>query len=318
MTADTADTVDTVVEPVRTFLPEAVSTAIAQMIAGVMPGVVQVWSGRRGAGSGIIWRADGGILTNYHVIAASERGAPIQVQLPDGRSFDAKVTSRNPSLDLAMLQIAAQDLPAVPVGDSSHLRVGELVFAIGHPWGQKNVVTAGIVSGVGAVPIRDSNQTAQFIRSDVQLAPGNSGGPLLNAQGTVVGINAMIFGGDLAVAIPSHVASAWVAGPPSHPVYLGVQVQPVELPATTRQGALAARAAGLLVVGLSSGGPAAQADVMIGDVLLDIDDTPVADAESLLGALAQSAHRGRARLRLLRGGSIQAIDTTLGTPEQSA
>jgi len=309
---------DTMVEPVVDGVPQVASAAIAEMIARVKPGVVQVHSGRHGAGSGIVWRANGGILTNFHVIAAGERGAPIQVLLPDGRSFDARVLDRNPALDLAMLAIDAQDLPAVPVGDSSRLRVGELVFAIGHPWGQRGVVTAGIVSALGAVPVRDSNQTAQYIRSDVRLAPGNSGGPLIDAQGNVVGINAMIFGGDLSVAIPSHVAGDWVAGPPSHPVYLGVQVQLVELPATTRQGSLAARAAGLLVVGLQAEGPAARADVMIGDVLLDIDDTPVTDADTLLGALSRSATRGQARLRLLRGGSIQAIEAHLSGPEQPA
>ena len=101
------------------------------------------------------------------------------------------------------------------------MRVGELVFAIGHPWGRRGVVTAGIVSGLGTVRFPTKNVVAglapaiastQYIKSDVRLAPGNSGGPLLDAQGTVVGVNAMIFGGDLSVAIPSNVVSTWIAG----------------------------------------------------------------------------------------------------------
>ena len=117
--------------------------------------------------------------------------------------------ARNPKLDLALLETEARDLPDAVFGDSARLRVGELVLAIGHPWGQPWVVTAGIISALGEVEM-SKNRYASYIRSDVRLAPGNSGGPLLNANAEVVGINAMIFGGDLAVAIPTHGAAAWL------------------------------------------------------------------------------------------------------------
>src|SRR5215211_8889420 len=193
-------------------LPDTISPAIVQLIERARPSVVQVRSGGRGTGTGVIWRSNGAILTNDHVVAHAN--GRIEVLLTDGRTLPATVGARNADLDLALLEVSAEDLPAAAVGDSAQLRVGELVFAIGHPWGQPWVVTAGIVSGLGAVPVGNNGRTAQYVRTDVRLAPGNSGGPLLNARGEVVGINAMIFGGDLAVAIPSHVTTAWVAGLP--------------------------------------------------------------------------------------------------------
>ncbi len=209
-------------------LSGAISAAASAMVERVRPSVVLVRSGGRGAGAGVIWRSDGGIITNAHVVAHT-RGE-VQVILADGRELTGKVVNSNPTLDLALLEVDAKDLPAALVADSSTLRVGELVFAVGHPWGQRDYVTAGIVSGLGNIGVPHTGRTAQYIRSDVHLAPGNSGGPLLNARGEVVGINAMVFGGDMGVAIPSHVATAWVAGPPSRRVYLGVGVRPVELP----------------------------------------------------------------------------------------
>lgn len=291
---------------------DEVSSEIVALIERIKPGIVQVRNGRRGAGAGSIWRADGSILTNYHVVAGNPRG--IQVLLADGRALDARVVEHNAALDLALLSVAASDLPAVPVGDSTRLRVGELVFAVGHPWGQPWVVTAGIVSGLGEIPVRGSNQSAQYIRSDVRLLPGNSGGPLLNAQGAVVGINAMVFGGDLSVAIPSHVASNWVAGPPGRPVYLGVTVQPIELPAGSQNGHRQ-QATGLMVVSIQPGGPAERARLMVGDVLLEVDGTPVDTADALVGVLAHRVNGGVIYLNILRGGITKAISAAVGTAE---
>jgi serine protease Do len=241
----------------------------------------------------------------------------IEVILADGRTFPAKIVERNATLDLALLQIEATDLPAAPVADSSQLRVGELVIAIGHPWGLKNVVTAGIISGLGTVTVPYNNRTAQYIRSDVVLAPGNSGGPLLDASGAVVGINAMIFGGDLAVAIPSHVATEWVAGIPSHRVYLGVGVQPVELPTDYRKEEYAERKAGLLVVATEQGGLAATSGVMIGDVLLDVAGKAVDNADTLREAINRGQNNGTFNLGLIRGGSKITVEISLGEPQQS-
>jgi serine protease Do len=297
-------------------LPDTTSPAIVQLIERARPSVVQVRSGGRGNGTGVIWRSNGAILTNDHVVAHAN--GRIQVQLTDGRTLDASVGARNADLDLALLEVAAADLPAAVVGDSARLRVGELVFALGHPWGQPWVATAGIVSGLGEVPVRSSDRgmdggerKAQYVRSDVRLAPGNSGGPLLNARGEVVGINAMIFGGDLAVAIPSHVASEWTIEPSRGRTYLGASVQPAPFPKAIRHGAWANRGSALLVIAIAPGGPAARAGLRMGDILLDAAGAPIESVDALRDALTQHAAKV-ARMYLLRDGAVVPIDINLG------
>jgi serine protease Do len=293
-------------------LQAAVSPAITELVDRVRPSVVQVQSGGRGNGTGVIWGAEGAILTNDHVVAHAN--GQIKVGLTDGRRLDATITARNPELDLALLKVDASELPAASAADSRALRVGELVLAVGHPWGQPWVVTAGIVSGVGEVPVRGGERTAPYIRSDVRLAPGNSGGPLLNARGEVVGINAMIFGGDLAVAIPGHVATAWAAEahlrPEGRRAALGVQVQQIEVPEALRQGAWAGRSAGLLVVGVEEGGVASRAGLLVGDLLLDVAGEPVESPGALRDALATRGDAKRTRLYLLRAGAVVPVDVT--------
>ncbi|MCS7056623.1 MAG: trypsin-like peptidase domain-containing protein [Thermoflexales bacterium] len=190
--------------------------ALADMIAAAKASVVQIYTAGRGIGAGVIWHSDAvhsEVITNAHVVAGLERRPSdwLRVVTADGRSFKAQVLASDPRLDLARLSVPVGRLPAAKVGDSTRLRVGELVFAIGNPWGQAGVVTSGIISGLGSMTLRGAGRTAPYIRSDVSLAPGNSGGPLLNASGEVVGINAMIFGGDLGMAIPSHVVAEWTA-----------------------------------------------------------------------------------------------------------
>lgn len=300
--------------PVQTlFSAGAVSDEIAEMMERVRPSVVQVRTRGRGAGAGVIWRSDGGIITNFHVVAGGPE--PIQVQLADGRSYDAKLINYNPALDLALLQVDAQDLPAALVADSGQLRIGELVFALGHPWGQPWVLTAGVVSGLGTVPIPRSGREAQYIRSDASVAPGNSGGPMLNAEGAVVGITAMIFGGDMSVAIPSHVASEWVAGIPSRRLYLGVGLQQVALTARPEKDSDLA----LMITAVEPETPAERAGLLIGDVLLAAGDHALHAPHSLLEAMARSADHGPMRLRLLRGGTPREIEVELvDAPEQTA
>lgn len=191
-------------------LPDVFSAELMRIVEHVKPSIVQVQNHGRGGGTGIIWRikdTEATILTNHHVVGDEES---VQVRLTDGRTLEAKVINRNPTLDLATLKVTADNLSVSMIGNSTNLRIGELVFAIGHPWGQRWVVTAGIISGLGKVKVPYNGREAQYIRSDVPIAPGNSGGPLLDAEGTVIGINAMVLGGDLAVAIPSNVVSSWL------------------------------------------------------------------------------------------------------------
>ncbi|MEK6222245.1 MAG: S1C family serine protease [Chloroflexota bacterium] len=173
----------------------------SDLAAEAQNSLVMVQGSRSSGGAGVIWQADGIILTNNHVVRTQETF----VTLWDDRQLPAKLITRDPEVDLAVLQVDADDLPAAKIGDSTQLRVGELAFAIGHPWGQRNAVTFGIISHLTFAQTRGRRQTIPIIRTDARLAPGNSGGPLLNAGGEVIGLNTMIVGGDQGVAIPSAV-----------------------------------------------------------------------------------------------------------------
>jgi serine protease Do len=178
------------------------------MVEDVRRSLVIVQSRRTGGGAGILWDDKGLILTNAHVLG---RRAPT-ITLADDRQLKAEVLGIDPEIDLAILKIDRVDLPPASIGDSTLLRVGELVFAIGHPWGQRNAVTTGIVSHLAHAETRGSGRLVPIIRTDARLAPGNSGGPLVTASGEVVGINTMIVGGDQGVAIPSAVAKDLIEG----------------------------------------------------------------------------------------------------------
>ena len=163
----------------------------------------------RGIGSATIWRPDGWIATNAHVAHH-----PVSVVLDDGRRFGARVVRRSPDWDLAAIKIDADGLPSARISDSDVLAVGELLLAAGYPFGLSSAVTAGIVHAIGR---REGSTPLRWIQADLRLAPGNSGGPIANARGEVIGINAMIAGG-LALAIPSRLVerflrSVWT-GPP--------------------------------------------------------------------------------------------------------
>src|SRR5215204_3661216 len=233
----------------------------AAMIEGLLPGVVQVQSSRgSGAGAGFVWSSEDSVMTNHHVVAGSGR---VRVVLADDRSFGAEVVGQSRRLDLAMLRLRdapAEDLPTLPIGDSDTLRVGELVFAVGNPWGRRGAVTAGIVSGLGTAG-RPFGR-ARYIQSDAYLAPGNSGGPLVNARGEVVGVNAMIFS-SLALAVPSNTAGAWASGGirSARRPRLGVTVQSVVPPPS--QSPAGQADAGLMVTGVAPNGPAARAGLMV-------------------------------------------------------
>jgi serine protease Do len=176
--------------------------AFTSLLDIVQRSLVTVQGTLHGGGAGIIWQPNGLILTNNHVLGDRD---PV-VTLADDRQFEADILGIDPYVDLAILKIDAEDLPAANIADSTQVRVGEMVFAIGHPWGHRNAVTAGIISHLTHAETRGSRRLVPIIRTDARLAPGNSGGPLVNAAGEVLGINTMIVGGDQGVAIPSAVA----------------------------------------------------------------------------------------------------------------
>jgi serine protease Do len=190
---------------------------MAGLVERVQRSLVVVHNGRHGAGAGMIWRPGGLVVTNFHVVA---RGTP-RVSLVAGRDkedlleFPARLIAQDPNIDLALLKVElsgrdSPDLPPALIADSHGLRVGQVVMPIGHPWGQRGFITAGIISSLGRASVRGSRGSIPVIRTDAELAPGNSGGPLINAAGGVVGINTMIVGGDQGLAIPSRVVESFL------------------------------------------------------------------------------------------------------------
>jgi serine protease Do len=181
------------------------NTALDELLERLRPVLAVVRSGRHGAGAGVL-AGDGLVLTNLHVVG---RARSVQVILDDGTSHAARLVASDPRVDLALLQIPSNG-HAAAVFSTATPRPGELVYAFGHPWGERSVLTGGVLSAVTSLQSRGGE--VPVLRADVQLAPGNSGGPLLNAAGEVIGLNAMIFGGDQSVAIPASLIRSFLAG----------------------------------------------------------------------------------------------------------
>jgi serine protease Do len=248
---------------------------------------VLVSPGGRGNGSGVIWSADGAIITNAHVARASQ----MRIQLWDGREFDAALVSRDTRRDLAELRITAANLPSAAAADSSQVRPGELAIAIGNPLGFVGALTTGVIHAVG--PLRHFG-SEPWVQADVRLAPGNSGGPLADARGRVIGINTMV-AGRLALAVPSNSVTSFLAAGPID-AWLGVIVAPVRVP---RPGTRA-KAFGLVLLEVEPDSPAANASLLPGDILLGTGEKSFASLDDLANALQGSGPR-LLRLAFLRG-----------------
>jgi serine protease Do len=268
------------------------STDIASELAALALGLnhctVQVRSRHSGGGSGVIWHSDGLIITNAHV-ARDER---VTVELSDGRVIDAVRTSVDPRRDLAVLRIEATDLPAVTVGDSDALRIGELVLAMGNPQGVVGALTTGIIHGVGPT---DAQNRQRWVMADVRVAPGNSGGPLANARGQVIGINTMIAGG-LAFAVPSNEVERFLKGG-SRP-YFGATLRPVQVLLENK------RILGLLVLEVASGSLAMAAGLMLGDVLIGACGQRFNTPDDLVNVLENAEPGESLPLEFLRKGKL--------------
>ena len=268
----------------------------------------------RGQGSGFIIGADGLILTNAHVVRGAKE---VNVKLADRREFQARVLGSDRQSDIAVLKIEAQGLPTVPLGDPRQLRVGEWVLAIGSPFGFENSVTAGVVSAKGRSLPDDS--AVPFIQTDAAVNPGNSGGPLFNTRGEVVGINSQTFsrtGGyeGLSFAIPIDVAvrvkDQIVASGHARHARLGVTVQEVNQALADSFGL--DRPEGALVAGVEPGGPAERAGVKAGDVVRKLDGQAIVASADLPALLAQSNPGTKVRMEVWRQGQRQELTAVLG------
>ncbi|MFM8986779.1 MAG: S1C family serine protease [Planctomycetia bacterium] len=255
-------------------------------------------------GSGVIVAEDGVIVTNYHVVASSDT---IEVALADGRKFTADLVGADAATDLAVLRIEARSLPVATWGDSDALDVGEMVWAIGNPFGLDRTITRGIVSAKGRRGVVESPYQ-EFLQTDAAINPGNSGGPLVDVHGRVMGITTAIVGRDftgIGFAIPSNTArqvcDAILETGYMERGYLGMALRPTP-----------PDVAGVLVAGVEPGSPAARAGVRPGDLVVQFDGEEVGDPASLVLLLTRAPVGERVTLDVVRDGQSLSVPVEVG------
>jgi Do/DeqQ family serine protease len=272
-----------------------------------------------GLGSGVVTSPDGYILTNNHVIDGADQ---VRVELPDKRTFDAKVVGADPASDVAVLKIDASNLPTVSIGDSNQVRVGDVVLAIGNPLGVGQTVTMGIISAKGRATGVGDGSYEDFLQTDAPINQGNSGGALVNVKGELVGINSQIVtptGGNIGLgfAIPSNMAREVMSQLKTDGHVqrgkLGVAVQSVnsDLAASLKLSSTN----GALVSNVQSGSPAARAGIEQGDVITAINGEKVSDSNALRNRIAATKPGSTVDLEVVRNGKTQNLRATLAALE---
>ncbi len=304
---------------------DAYSRTVIRVVDRVGPAVVSLGTARpapeqlrrrglaelRGAGSGVIIAPDGYVLTNSHVIRSADR---IEARLQDGRTLQAQVVGDDPYSDLAVLRLSEANLPAAELGDSSSLRVGQLVVAVGNPFGFQATVTAGVISALGRTLRAETGRLIDnVIQTDAALNPGNSGGPLADSQGLVIGINTAVIAGSqgLCFAIPIDTAK-WVAAQlmrdgRAHRAYLGVAAQTVSL---ARRLAVAHRIAtptAVRITEVHANTAADRAGLRVGDLIVRAGDRPVVSLDDLLLVLGGHPVGAALVLHILRADNAAVI-----------
>lgn len=262
-------------------------------------------------GSGIILSADGYVLTNHHVV---ERAGEIEVQLMDDRKFPAKVVGKDARTDLALLKIEASGLSVLPLGDSDKLEVGELVLAIGNPFGLDHSVSLGIVSRKGRA-LGSSEAFDDYIQTDASVNPGNSGGPLINMRGEVIGINtAIIPNRRVAFAIPVNLAKSLLPDLQTRGRiawgFLGVSIQDMNQDLAKAMGFQETK--GALVNNVLSGQPAESAGIKRGDIIVVFDGKPVSDVRALQRAVSFTSVGKQVEVQVFRGGKLETVLVKVG------
>lgn len=299
-------------------LLRVLSDELASLVERVGPAVVHVRALRDGApavatGSGVLVDGDGFALTNSHVVHGA---SGVEVALADGRTLLADVVGDDPATDLAALHVVAgSPVPHVDLADSNRLRVGDLVVAIGAPFGLVHTVTAGIVSALGrTLPSQAAGRVIEgVVQTDAPLNPGNSGGPLVDAEGRVVGINAAVLAQaqGLCFAVPSNTAAFVLGEIRRHGrvrrAFLGVGAEEVLVPAPLARAQGLDDARGVAVRQVRAGSPAARAGLRTGDVIVRFAGRAVATVADLHRLLDASAIGARADLVVLRTGARLAL-----------
>ena len=273
----------------------------------------------RGSGSGFVFTPDGFILTNSHVV---HRASRLGVTLPDGRSFEAHLIGEDPDTDLAVIRVTADGLVPATLGDSKSIRVGQLVVAIGNPYGFQCTVTAGVVSALGrSLRSHSGRLIDDVVQTDAALNPGNSGGPLVTSRGEVIGVNTAVIlpaqGLCFAIAINTakHVAGLLIRNGKIRRGHIGVAGQNVTLQRRLVHQHSLAVTSGILVISLEPKGPAHRAGLREGDVIVAYGSHPVASIDELHRLLTEEQVGTKIGLTFLRSGEKLTLEVV---PEESA
>ncbi len=303
------------VPPDDTELLDAYSTAVTHVVRRVGSSVVKInvqhqkngeppRPGNGGSGSGFIFTPDGLIMTNSHVVHGATK---IEATLADGATYDAQLIGNDPDTDVAVIRIHGPNLVPATLGDSSKLQVGQLVVAIGNPYGFNATVTAGVVSAMGRTFRSYSGRLIDnVIQTDAALNPGNSGGPLVNSRGEVIGVNTAVIlpAQGLCFAVPSNtaqfVASRLIRDGKIRRAYLGVAGQNVPVHTKLQRFYKLENKTGVLVVGVEPASPASRAGLLEGDIIVMLDDKPITDVDSLHRLLSDEAVGKEMKLTVLR------------------
>jgi S1-C subfamily serine protease len=305
-------------------LLDAYSRAVTSVVESVAPSVVAINIEKKGgtqqqhsegSGSGVIIAPDGFILTNSHVVESVSR---VSVMLTDGRSLEANVIGTDPATDLAVIRVSTNGLPIAVLGNSDTLRVGQLAIAIGNPLGFQSTVSAGVISALGrSLRSRSGRLIENVIQTDVALNPGNSGGPLVNSRGKVIGINtAMIFMAQgISFAIPVNTAR-WVVGElVTHGrvrrAYLGISAMVRQLTGSQQSRLKLDLPMVVQIIGISPSGPAQKAGLREGDIVISIDGTVISTIDEIHQLLSKKPPGTPVRASILRRGTFREHDIVL-------
>ena len=292
----------------------ALSDQLADVVARLAPSLVRVDDGSRLTATGVLWTADGLVLTTSHGV---ERDEDLTVELADGTRLPASVVGRDEETDVALLRVQSAGLPAIPQADPETVQVGQLALALGRPGSSGLQATLGIVSA--RQEAQDGGRPEYVLHTDAVLYPGFSGGALVNVHGQMVGLLNLGFGRGMGVAlglpIVAHVADALLAGGAVKRGYLGVSAQPVALPAALKTGLNVTQDHALLVVQVEPGRAADQAGLMLGDMLLALNGKPLGDVDDLRQTLRGLSAGQPLTLQIARGGAAQTLAATLGARE---
>jgi S1-C subfamily serine protease len=286
------------------------SAGLAEAVETAGPSIVRVEGRRRIPASGIIWSADGAIVTANHVVRRDDR---IKIGLADGQTVEASVAGRDPSTDLAVLRVQANELPAAGRVSKGY-RVGHLVLALGRP-GRTVQATLGVISALGdSWRTSMGGQIDRYLQTDVVMYPGFSGGPLVDAAGQVVGLNTSALMRGVSLSVPTTTLDRTVEALLAHGRmrrgFLGVSTQSARLPAAVQEEV--GQETGLLIVNVEPDSPADSGGLVLGDTIVALDGTAVRHHDDLLALLTSDRVGQKTPVQIVRGGETRSLNVTIG------